>query len=64
MNYDTTIIKNVEMVFIYTNYINHAIYYKTISAAQKFNKQIGYINQSNEELVLNNIIQKLNTLIG
>jgi hypothetical protein len=52
LNYDTSLIQNVELVYIYINYLNHGIYYKTIGAAKRYNKKIYYLNASNEKIIL------------
>lgn len=57
INFDTSIIKNVDIVFVYTNYLSHKIYYRLISAIKDTTK-IKYLNSNiNENLVLQQIIK-------
>lgn len=53
LNFDTNLLKNIDYVFIYVNYLSHALYYKVIENAK--NKMICYITVSNEKLVLQQI---------
>ncbi len=53
--FDLRLLEGLEAVFIYTNYLNHAIYERTMRALEGTNTQISYINQKNEKLVLQDI---------
>lgn len=62
-NFDPSILDEKDIIFFYTNYISHAIYYKVINIARTKGIEIGYINAANEERVLSaikNRIRKLN----
>lgn len=50
--FDINLVNSCERVYVYTNYINHGIYYKVIGACKKFNKKIEYLTCKNEELLL------------
>jgi hypothetical protein len=57
LNFDISLINNVEMVYVYTQYINHSIYYKAVEGCKKYNKKIKYINVSNEDIVFKCILE-------
>lgn len=53
--YDLRILNSIDIVFFYVNYLNHAIYGRTVDAIAGRPIKIGYLNQANEERVLHNI---------
>lgn len=60
LNFDVSIFDNVSIVFFYTNYLNHAIYYKAINEARKRDINIAYIAaNTNENIVLNQIYKSV-----
>jgi len=62
-NFDPSVLDEKDIIFFYTNYISHAIYYKVVNIARAKGIEIGYINAANEERALNaikNRIRKLN----
>lgn len=58
-NFDTKILENIDIIFIYVNYLNHGIYYKVMSAIEGKNIKVAYLNQQNEDKVLQEIYQKI-----
>jgi hypothetical protein len=52
VNFDVNILNSVSDIFFYVNYLNHPIYYKVINYIQGKSKNIHYLNQQNEKLVL------------
>lgn len=58
--YDLRFLDGIDAIFIYTNYLNHAIYYRTMEAIAGKDVIVGYINQSNEEMVLQEISRIVN----
>lgn len=52
LNFDIRLLDGIDTVFVYPNYLNHAMYYKLMGAIEGKNIKIIYINQQNEELVL------------
>jgi len=59
MNFDARIVDNINVVFIYPNYLNHSIYYKIMSAIEGKNIKVVYLNQQNEEKVLRSIYKNI-----
>jgi len=59
LNYDVSILDSIDYIFICTNYINHAIYYKTIEYIKGKNIQLYYLNQQNKNIVLRKIYKLL-----
>ncbi|BAO04852.1 uncharacterized protein CBO05P1_133 [Clostridium botulinum B str. Osaka05] len=56
LNFDTNILNNVDIVFIYTNYLNHAMYYKVIDIIRERGLRLEYLKSNiNMEIVLNQI---------
>lgn len=56
-NFDISILNNIDIVFIYTNYLSHSIYYRLMSSIQDDTK-IEYLSyNTNEKLVLQQIIK-------
>lgn len=55
LNFDIKLLNNVDTVFIYVNYMNHAMYYKVMAAIEDKNIKIVYLNQQNDDIVLRNI---------
>lgn len=60
LNFDVRILNGVEIIFIYVNYLNHAIYYKVMNAIEGKNIKVIYLNQQNE----NKVLQVINKIIG
>lgn len=54
-NFDLRLLDGVDMVFIYVNYLNHAVYDRTMEAVRGKDIKITYINQQNEDIVLKEI---------
>lgn len=57
LNFDVSIIDKVDYVFIYTNYLGHAMYYKVVSNIK--NKKVFFLKATNEERVLYQIKNSL-----
>ncbi|NFF75986.1 DUF2325 domain-containing protein [Clostridium sporogenes] len=56
LNFDTNILNNVDIVFIYTNYLNHAMYYKVIDIIRENKLRLEYLKSNiNMEIVLKEI---------
>ncbi len=53
--FDLRLLDGVGTVFVYTNYLNHSIYYRAMGAIAGKNVQVGFISQANEALVLKHI---------
>lgn len=51
--FDLRLLDGVDAIFVYTQYINHSIYERTMGAAT--GKRVGYLNQPNEARVLQEI---------
>lgn len=61
LNFDTSIFNNVEIVFIYTNYLNHAMYYRVMTEIKDKDIQLQYLKaNTNIDIVLNQILHLLN----
>lgn len=61
LNFDVNILKNIDIIFIYTDYLNHAIYYRLMPEAQKLNIKIQYLAaNTNTDIVLQEIYIALN----
>lgn len=52
LNFDTNILLNSEAVFVYTNYLNHGMYYKVMEYAKSKNIKVYYIDHQNTDIVL------------
>ncbi|EKS4344994.1 hypothetical protein QB607_002997 [Clostridium botulinum] len=60
LNFDTSILNNVDVVFIYTNYLNHAMYYKVIDIIREKKLRLEYLKSNiNMEIVLKQINKSL-----
>lgn len=57
MNFDIRLLDSIDNIFVYTNYLNHGLYYKIISNSD--GKNIYYINNSNEDIVLKEIYKRV-----
>lgn len=58
LNFDVSILSNVDKVFIYTNYLNHGMYYKVINEVRQKGLNIKYLKaNTNEKIILNQIIK-------
>lgn len=57
-NFSKEIIENTDYLFIYTNYLNHAIYYRAMAAVKE--AKICFLKQVNEALVLDEIERTIN----
>lgn len=56
LNFDVSILEGVEGIFIYTNYLNHGMYYKLINEVRKKDLPLYYLNYNvNENIVLQQI---------
>lgn len=59
---DLTIFSKVNIVFIYTNYLNHALYYKVIDTIKNKDITLRYLKpHKNIELVLKQVIEIVDT---
>jgi len=59
LNFDTRILDDIDVVFVYVNYLNHSIYHKTMGAIEGKGVRVEYLNQQNEEKVIDTIYNKL-----
>lgn len=60
LSFDTSILNNVDIVFIYTNYLNHAMYYKIMAEIREKNIRLEYLKaNTNIDIVLNQILNLL-----
>lgn len=58
LNFDKRIVDNIKIVFIYTDYLNYALYHKLMSIAK--DKKIVYLKLNvNQYIVLNQIYDAL-----
>ncbi|MBN3351912.1 hypothetical protein EXM90_12045 [Clostridium botulinum] len=56
LNFDINILDNVDIVFIYTNYLNHAMYYKIIDIIREKKLRLEYLKSNiNMKIVLKQI---------
>jgi hypothetical protein len=55
LNFDTSIFDAADKVFVYVNYINHAMYYKAMESVKNKDVKIYYLKQQNENLCLKDI---------
>lgn len=59
-NLDTSILNNVDIVFFYTNYLSHALYYKVIDDIREHGVQFRYLkDNTNENIVLKQIYKEI-----
>ncbi len=59
LNFDKKILDGVEGVFIYANYLSHAMYYRVVSAVEGTGVKLTYLNQQNEEKALEMIYKEI-----
>lgn len=59
LNFDIKLLEGIEIVFIYANYLNHGIYYKVMSAIEGKAIKVAYLNQQNEDKVLQKIYREI-----
>ena len=58
LNFDKRLLDDVEIIFIYTDYLNHALYYKLMSFGK--DKKIVYLKSNiNQDIVLKQIYDEL-----
>lgn len=56
LNFDINILNNVDIIFIYTNYLNHGIYYKIIDIIREKGLRLEYLKSNiNIDIVLKEI---------
>lgn len=55
LNFDVKLLESVKVVYVFTNYLNHAIYYRLMSAIENKDIKVVYLKNQNEELVLKDI---------
>ena len=56
LNFDVSILEGVEGIFVYTNYLNHGLYYKLINEVRKKDRPLYYLSYNiNENIVLQQI---------
>jgi hypothetical protein len=53
LNFDQNLIRNADFIFVFVNYLNHAIYYRAMSAVTT--AKVHFLRQSNDDLVLEEI---------
>lgn len=53
LNFDQNIVRNADFLFVCVNYLNHAIYYRAMSAV--ITARVHFLRQANEELVVEEI---------
>lgn len=58
-NFEISILNNVDFIFFYTGYMNHATYYRVINFIKNKEIRIGYIGKTNIQLVENEMIEEL-----
>lgn len=60
LNFDVSILNNVDIVFIYTNYLNHSMYYKIINEIRDKNIRLEYLKANiNQEIIFKQILELL-----
>lgn len=59
-SYDLSILANTDMLFFFTGYLTHAIYYDFIGEARRRNIKVGYLKRTNEEECLRDIQRGIN----
>lgn len=59
-NYDTNILLNKEYIYIYTPYISHSLYYKTINVCRSKKLNVVYINETSVDGIVRNIYKNIN----
>lgn len=59
LNFDTKLLDSVDHIFIYTNYLNHGIYYKVMNHIADKDIKVEYLSQQNENKVLSLIYKAL-----
>lgn len=64
LNFDIKTLEKVEIVFIYTNYLSHALYYKVMQALEGSSIKISYVNNQNDQMVLKAMYHEIKTLEG
>ena len=57
--FDVSILKNQDYVFYYTDYLNHALYEKTIQYCRKNSIVVEYLKNTSIERVLSEIYEKI-----
>lgn len=58
-NFDINILNDVEHIFFYTSYMNHATYYRIINHCKNSDIHINYITHTSVDLALGEITKKL-----
>ena len=61
LNFDINILNNADIVFIYTNYLNHAMYYKVINEIRKNDIRLEYLSANTNE---NIVLKRMCNLLG
>lgn len=59
LNFDTRLLDNTNIIFVYVNYLNHGLYYKVMENIAGKGIKVTYLNQQNEDLVLQKIFQSI-----
>lgn len=57
--FDVRILENISTIFIYTNYLNHAMYNKAMDYIANKDVKVRYIHQVNEKMVLSDIYRAM-----
>lgn len=60
--FDIQIVKNTDVIFFFTGYMSHAVYYKIINYLRNNDKVFGYIGKTNIDLVEDEILEQLKIL--
>lgn len=63
LNFDTSILNNADIVFFYTNYLNHGIYYKVINEIRNKDIKLEYLKSNvNGNIVLQQILKAVDSI--
>ncbi len=58
LNFDQNLIRNADFIFVFVNYLNHAIYYRAMGAVTT--AKVHFLRQANDDLVLEEIKKVVN----
>lgn len=59
-SYDLSILANTDIIFFFTSYLNHVVYYDFIREARYRNMKVAYIKRTNEDECLRDIQRSIN----
>ena len=60
LNFDVKLLDGVKVIYVFTNYLSHAIYYRLMSAIENKDVKVVYLQNQNEELVLKEVYKTYN----